>query len=274
MKQRCMKIKTFVKKRWIYLIGLLISVVMIGLYFIDSNNAWCVLSCSIGASLIGAVGLGWSIDWKNETNRRSQNKKIFQIANTNIYSEINSLLMAIYHPIKELNSILKISKNFEYEDKSLENLFDLYADFIKKIKENTAPMITNNEEVSDKFMEYMRTREEAETILRKYNSKLQDFRKKFDELKEKFEINKNLLLVNDAESEKTIFMLSAILGILGTQTHNELTKDYELIEYGESFEELKHCNLMSAFDAIGFDIITFNNKKGYFDFRFFKGKTK
>lgn len=258
----------------LYAIFLGISVLLIGLYFIKTSNAWCILSCSVGASLIGAVALGLCIEWRSETNRVNQNKQTFRVTNSNIYLKIYSLLMVVYLAIKELNKILKFETDFKYEDKSIAELLDIYAEAIQKIKENTAPMIANNGVASAESIEYMRNRDKAIKILKKYDKSLQEYRKKFDDLKEKFEINKNILLVSDVCSEKTIFMLSAVLSVLGTQKNNKFTKEEELIEYGNSFEELKTCQLISVLDTIGFDRITFNNKKEYFDSELIKGKKK
>lgn len=258
----------------LYGIFLGISILLIGLYFIKPSNEWCVLSCSVGASLIGAVVLGFCIEWRSETNRVNQNKQTFRVTNSNIYSEIYSLLMVIYLAIKELNKILKFETDFKYESKNIGELLDIYSKAIQKIKENTAPMIANNGVASAESIEYMRNRNEAKKILKEYDKSLEDYRKKFHNLREKFEVNKNILLVSDVCSEKTTFMLSAVLGVLGTQKNNKLTKEEELIEYGNSFEELKTCKLISVLDTIGFDRIAFNNKKEYFDSELIKGKKK
>lgn len=51
---------------WIYIGGLIISIILLGLYFIDTDNPWCIMSCSIGASGVGAVILAALIENSNE----------------------------------------------------------------------------------------------------------------------------------------------------------------------------------------------------------------
>lgn len=61
---------------WIYAIGLVLSLVLLGLYFINPQNPWCTISVSVGASGIGAVILAWLIEWSNEKTRRESRKAI------------------------------------------------------------------------------------------------------------------------------------------------------------------------------------------------------
>lgn len=74
----------------IYIIALVISVVCIGLFFIDKDNSWCIVSCSIGASGIGAVLLALTIEISNNTT-----KEFKDIA-------------------KERNRILKYAQNLQF----------------------------------------------------------------------------------------------------------------------------------------------------------------
>lgn len=58
------------KHSTIYIIGLIISVILIGLYFINTSNAFCILSCSIGASLIGAVALAFFLELSDKNKKK------------------------------------------------------------------------------------------------------------------------------------------------------------------------------------------------------------
>ena len=58
---------------WIYLVGLVVSIILLGIYFIDYQNQWCILSCSVGASGIGAVILAFFIEDSN--NRKVAHEK-------------------------------------------------------------------------------------------------------------------------------------------------------------------------------------------------------
>lgn len=52
----------------IYSVGLLISFAFLGVYFINPENHILVVLMSIGASLIGAIVLAFSIEWSNQKN--------------------------------------------------------------------------------------------------------------------------------------------------------------------------------------------------------------
>lgn len=64
------------RNRVIYGIGLAISIVLVVLYFICPENPWCVVSCSVGASGIGAVILACFIEWSNEKTRAENRKNV------------------------------------------------------------------------------------------------------------------------------------------------------------------------------------------------------
>lgn len=61
---------------WIYAIGLVLSLALLGLYFINPQNPWCTISVSVGASGIGAVILAWLIEWSNEKTRAEHRKSV------------------------------------------------------------------------------------------------------------------------------------------------------------------------------------------------------
>lgn len=60
------------KHSTIYIIGLIISVILIGLYFINTSNAFCILSCSTGASLIGAVALAFFLEISDKKRKKEE----------------------------------------------------------------------------------------------------------------------------------------------------------------------------------------------------------
>ena len=60
----------------IYILGLLLSFALLGLYFINPQNPWCTIFVSVGASGIGAVILAWLIEWSNEKTRAESRKAI------------------------------------------------------------------------------------------------------------------------------------------------------------------------------------------------------
>lgn len=60
----------------IYIFGLAISLLLLRLYFIAPDSPWCIVSCSIGASGIGAVILAFFIEWSNEESKEENKKAI------------------------------------------------------------------------------------------------------------------------------------------------------------------------------------------------------
>lgn len=74
----------------IYIIACIVSLICIGLFFIDKDSAWCILSCSIGASGIGAVVLALTLEISNNKIKEDQDIK------------------------KERSRILKYSDNLKY----------------------------------------------------------------------------------------------------------------------------------------------------------------
>lgn len=60
----------------IYILGLAISLLLLGLYFIAPDSPWCIVSCSIGASGIGAVVLAYFIEWSNEKTKEENKRAI------------------------------------------------------------------------------------------------------------------------------------------------------------------------------------------------------
>ena len=255
----------------IYGIGLLLSITFIGLYFIDKENAWCILSCSIGASLIGAVVLGYFIDLSNSRNKSEQSKRIFQIAHGQLYSTINSLLMVVYHPLKQFYKLKDDKTEFKYENLSVRQLIEKYIETIKEIKTYIAPVISSNETTSSCELDLYRKQQNVTKMINEYKESILDFRKQFKELWKNAKQQQNLLLVNDSSYEKEIFQAIAILSILSYQ-RTDLGKEQELIELGNSLQELIDCKFIDILDKIGFEKVRFNNKKGYFDIRLIKEK--
>ncbi len=86
----------------IYLFFLILSIILICLYFINPYYSGYILSCNIGASLIGAVFLSFAIDITNKLNINKQNKLIMKVINSDIIYEIKLLLMEINNAINDI----------------------------------------------------------------------------------------------------------------------------------------------------------------------------
>lgn len=61
---------------WIYIVGLVISFLFIGLYFINPENAFLTVLMSVGASLVGAIVLAYFVDYFNCKNQDEKTAKI------------------------------------------------------------------------------------------------------------------------------------------------------------------------------------------------------
>lgn len=64
---------------WIYVVGLIISGVLIGVYFINPENAFLTVLMSVGASLVGAILLAYFIE---RSNNFVQEKNKEEVRNT------------------------------------------------------------------------------------------------------------------------------------------------------------------------------------------------
>lgn len=60
----------------IYIVGLAVSILLLGLYFINPQSPWCTIFVSVGASGIGAVILACFIEWSNEKTRYENRQDI------------------------------------------------------------------------------------------------------------------------------------------------------------------------------------------------------
>jgi len=89
-----------------YSIPLFFSIILIGLFFINKESPWCIVSCSIGASLFGAILLAYFIELSN--NRRQQ-KEILEFRKEKL-SIINFYLSRILEIILRKFLIDKRSK--------------------------------------------------------------------------------------------------------------------------------------------------------------------
>lgn len=122
----------------IYLIAFVASVVFLGLYFIDPQNKWCVVSCSVGASGISAVLLGFFIERSNYVYSK---KKYFLDRETVLYPILLWLGSSICRFISYLDQI-----GNEFEIETVKEFFSVFEklhrkevlgeySFIKKIDE-------------------------------------------------------------------------------------------------------------------------------------------
>jgi len=248
----------------IYSFGFIISLIFISLFFIDYTNPWCILSCSIGASLIGAVVLGLILDLSNSKNKRERSERIFQIANNQLYSLINSLMMVLYHPISEFYKVKKDGVVFHYDDLNIKDLFEKYIQEINEIKTFIVPVISENGEYSSEDMVFFRKQEKVKNIIKEYKESVLDFKNQFKKLWEKTKDEKSILLINDSSFETDIFKIIELLNILSYDSL-KFNQEFDLIELGDRFQELNNCNLLEVLNQIGFENVRFRNIKGYFD---------
>lgn len=257
----------------IYIISLVVSIVFIGLGFIqgESFKTWATLFMSVGASLIGAIVLGFALDCINSHNKTEQSKRIFQIAHTQLYSTIISLMMLLNLFINKFYKIIDKKTDFKYENLTIAELIQKYVDIIKEVKVFIAPVISNNKIISSEEHGLHRKQNIVKELLEEYNNSIIEFREQFNELMKTAKQQQNLLLVNDSTFEKDISQAIALLNILSYQ-RNDICKESELIELGNSLQEIINCKVIDVLERIGFENIRFNNVKGYFDIKLISEK--
>ena len=149
--------KTNKRNLIIYIIALVLSGLCIGLYFIEPNNPGCILSCSVGASGIGAVLLGYFLERANNINKEKsllKNRKdilypIFLILRTSICQHIK-LLSDIGYTIKSatvkefFNEFNELAQDYILEKKGFWDTVNM-PEYVKKIKKiySRAPISSN-----------------------------------------------------------------------------------------------------------------------------------
>ncbi len=252
----------------IYLFFLILSIILICLYFINPYYSGYILSCNIGASLIGAVFLSFAIDITNKLNINKQNKLIMKVINSDIIYEIKLLLMEINNAINDIYLDLQLEESIEFENQDIKNLLILYVNSINNIKNKVAPIAMCSGIVSEESLVHERLKNKAKNTLKVYDKRFQEIRKKFDNLQDKFEFSKNILLINEVAYPNTIFNIRAIIEILQTQNDFAFNKEYELLEIGQSLNKLKTDELINVLITIGFDRIVFSNKKGFLELKY------
>lgn len=248
---------------YIYLSGLLLSILLIGLYFIDKDHPWCIVCCSVGASLIGAVVLGYCIELGNANSKKEQDRYIYEFSNQKIYSEMNFLLMAVHNAIADIKKIK--NEEFRFEGKTLSEIVELFANEIKVIKKDISPVVIAGREVEDKDKEYYRLQQKIKEKIKYHEKVIEASRKEMFSRKTDFINYKTLLLVNNVTTFDEIFAMQSALSVIGDAPLNELTREDELIEMGNSLDELKQGNLIRCFENIGMSKLRYKNQAGYFE---------
>ena len=254
----------------IYSCGVAISLILIGLFFICPENPWCVVSCSTGGSLIGAVVLGFFIDLSNAMSKAAHNKRVFEIAHVDMFSAVHSLLMVVYHPIKEYYEIVGDDSSFRYENLTVKELIEKYNSAIKEMRAFISPVTADGKSpVADP--EYIKKQKMVREVIEEYRGEVLDFRQKFRTLFSSAKQQENVLLVNDSSFESDIKKAISALEIL-SNVRTDMAKEEELIELGKSFQELFDSGVIDIFEKIGFDNVRFKNDKGFFNITLTKEK--
>ena len=265
-------IKQFFKHYWGYILGIVISIVLVLLSFcnfIDEN--WENILSDLGLGSLSALILGFIIDFINNRNKSRKNQRIFEIVGQETYSTIYCLLMLLHPTLSNYYKIIDTGKKFEYDKLSIKSLLKVYADTIKDIKHFITPVISTNQTITEEDMNHFRRQQEVSKFINDCKIIVLDFRNKFTKLFQKINEQQTNLLINEVTNEKDIFKLKALINLMSYQ-RNDLGKENELIELGKSFEAVIECKVVDILDKIGFNKVIFSNKKGYFDAELKKGK--
>lgn len=253
----------------IYGLGVAISLTLIGLYFINPEFSWCIVSCSTGASLIGAVVLGFFIDLSNEMNKAAHNKRVFEIAHVDMFTAMHSLLMVVYHPLKEFYDITENESAFKYDNLTIKSLIQKYIIAINDIK--SCLVKGENGQENAKIEVNEDKRQQILSLLDEYKEEILNFRLKFKNLWASARQQENVLLVNDSSFEGDIKKAILALEILSKNENDENGAGC-LLSLGDSFNELVTTNTIDILEKIGFDNVRFKNDKGFFNIELNKDK--
>lgn len=234
---------------YIYLIGTIISVVLIGLYFISPNCSWYILSCSIGASGVGACILAYLVE---RSNNKLAELKANKIKSQSLHNLSNSIILFVasfiksYFMVREriseditnsesikLSNLNEISNYFiNLENATIINGADNYDDIIK----NTIAKVSNNIDHSFDQLKNMLTHIENNQLFYTYNE-IFTF-EEFETLNNAYGNLKIIEYAGESECRKFIALANAYL------------KLFELKE----FKKLKDCsalycnNILSIFE--------------------------
>lgn len=266
------KTKQFIKHYWGYILGIVISIILTFLLFcncIDEN--WKNILSNLGLGLFSALLLGFIIDIINNKNKNRKNQRIFEIVGQETYSTLYSLLMLLHHFLNEYYKVIDTGEKFEYDKLSIKKLIKVYANTIDDIKHFMVPVVSTNQTITEEDMDHYRRQQEVSNLINDCKIIVLDFRNKFAKIFQKINDQQTNLLINEVTSEEDIFKLKAFLNLMSYQ-RKDLGKENELIELGKSFEEVIDCKVVDILDKIGFNKLTFTNKKGYFDAESNKGK--
>ena len=266
------KTKQFIKHYWGYILGIVISIVLVlSLFcnFIDDN--WKNILSNLGLGSFSALLLGFIIDIINNRNKSRKNQRIFEIVGQETYSTLYSLLMLLHHFLNEYYKVIDTGEKFEYDKLSIKKLIKVYADTIDDIKHFMVPVVSTNQTITEEDRNHFRRQQEVSKLINDCKIIVLDFRNKFAKIFQKINDQQTNLLINEVTSEEDIFKLKAFLNLMSYQ-RKDLGKENELIELGKSFEEVIDCKVVDILDKIGFNKLTFTNKKGYFDAESNKGK--
>ena len=266
------KTKQFIKHYWGYILGIVISIILTFLLFcncIDEN--WKNILSNLGLGLFSALLLGFIIDIINNRNKSRKNQRIFEIVGQETYSTLYSLLMLLHHFLNEYYKVIDTGEKFEYDKLSIKKLIKVYADTIDDIKHFMVPVVSTNQTITEEDRNHFRRQQEVSKLINDCKIIVLDFRNKFAKIFQKINDQQTNLLINEVTSEEDIFKLKAFLNLMSYQ-RKDLGKENELIELGKSFEEVIDCKVVDILDKIGFNKLTFTNKKGYFDAESNKGK--
>lgn len=266
------KTKQFIKHYWGYILGIVISIILTFLLFcncIDEN--WKNILSNLGLGSFSALLLGFIIDIINNRNKSRKNQRIFEIVGQETYSTLYSLLMLLHHFLNEYYKVIDTGEKFEYDKLSIKKLIKVYADTIDDIKHFMVPVVSTNQTITEEDRNHFRRQQEVSKLINDCKIIVLDFRNKFAKIFQKINDQQTNLLINEVTSEEDIFKLKAFLNLMSYQ-RKDLGKENELIELGKSFEEVIDCKVVDILDKIGFNKLTFTNKKGYFDAESNKGK--
>lgn len=141
----------------IYFIFAIVGIVFAILSFINTENNWCVLSGSLGASLIGAVLLAWSIDIANNIRAKERLLYIKNREIGTIFWGVKELFRLLYKEyllisqqqitegteIKVCNAIDEMYVFYYTNNLTIDANYSLHSEIINW-KKNLAGIVKNN----------------------------------------------------------------------------------------------------------------------------------
>ncbi|MBR2384954.1 MAG: hypothetical protein IKA99_05060 [Clostridia bacterium] len=250
----------------IYFFALIVSLVSIALGFIlyEGFNIWATVFLSIGTSGVGAVLLAFFIERSNNLTKIEQAEFIIKTTYRPLFNSLTWLLMSVNNIICEYHKKF-INNEFRFEKVSIQELFSIFQKKIEEIENYLAPVAASNGIATSEEFEESKKQQKFVEHLKSQNCSFKYSFADFERVEQQICPQETFLLSLDSSYEKVFHDANTIIKHIKYALTKE-TLSPRIFEIGHALEMLKDQMRLDSLNAIGFNDIKFNNKKGFLDY--------